>query len=119
MKYSLLLIVSLFGSAFSIGNTFPDMTFGGNQVLIEINDIDQISTDDLPGYITIDLRNFNKLHFRKDLFQVINEEMNELTAYQALPYGIEIVQGKKVRLIVLKFKFNVTKNSAKNIFKSN
>jgi hypothetical protein len=118
MKYSLLLIAVSFGFAFAIGNTFPDMTFGGNQVLIEITDINQISVNDLPGYITIDLRNFNKLHFRKDLFQVINEEMNELTAYQSLPSGIEILPGKKVRLIVLKFKFNVMKNLAKNIFKS-
>jgi hypothetical protein len=118
MKYTVLLMVVLASTAFSIGTTFPNITFQDNQVVIVISDIEQISIHDLPGYITIDLRNFNKLHFRRNLFQVINEEMNGLTAYQSLPYGIEIMKGKKVRLIILKFEFTVTKNMAKEIFRT-
>lgn len=118
MKKALFCIALLAGTAFALGTTFPDLTFQDNQVTITVSDIDQISTSDLPGYITIDLRNFNKLHFRKDQFQVINEQMNELTAYQALPGRLEIMPGRKVRLVVIRFKFSVTKTLARNIFRS-
>jgi hypothetical protein len=118
MRYVFVLLMVVLSSARLHAESFPDMVFDSNTVTINIIDMNQIRTADLPGFITIDLRNFTKLHFKKDLFQVIREEMNELTAYQALPKEIELLPGRKVGLIIIKFRFSINKNMARNIFRN-
>jgi hypothetical protein len=117
MRNAFVLTLLIVSFARALGTTFPEMRFEDDKLVISIIDFDQISTADIDGYITIDLRNFHKLHFRKDLFQFINEEMNEVTAYQALPQELEIMPGKKAKTIVIVFKFNINKTYAKGIFK--
>ena len=117
MRNALLVTLLTVSSALALGNTFPEMKFEDDgRLIISIIDFDQISTTDIDGYITIDLRNFNKLHFRKDLFQFIKEDMNEVSAYQVLPQEIEILPGKKAKTVVFVFKFNINKANAKSIF---
>jgi hypothetical protein len=118
MKYVILFLAVIIAFARLHAESFPDMLFEDKTVTITIIDMNQITTADLSGFVTIDLRNFTKLHFKKDLFQVISEEMNNLTAVQALPQEIEIMPGKKVNLIVIRFRFNINKNLARGIFKN-
>jgi len=111
------LLFVLVNATLAFGGTYPEMKFEKSQVEIIITNMDQISINDLPGYITINLMNFKQLHIRRNLFTVVYEEMNEVTAYQPFGSEVEIVPGKKVTLVVLKFKFTATTNAAKNLFR--
>lgn len=112
LMWALLLLPIIWQGARAIP---PEMRFEEGKLVIIITDFSRLSTTDMQGYLTIDLGEFKKLHVRKDRIEVVREEPNDLWAYISFPTEIEVVSGKKVRAIIIRFPYSVDKINAKKL----